>query len=338
MNKINQKACSFLQIVSEMDHKNIQKVIDVLRGKPILYLFEDFETLDECFKNSFFTEEQKGQIYYQILEANYKVLENIKTMFNTNRFKKDTEEMGIHDIRFDQDGNFSYIALNEQDKLVSKFVLEKYFATYNQYVWKLKQNYELFFKVFSSKNHDLHQILNILKNINIPKVIRSSLLSYYNSKSLEIPKKENKVVPVVKKEEVSEVVVSKKNLKKSLKEYYDEKDPLKEFDYIYYNKLVELLKKLNYSENQVKNIMSTVYRNHIENFSYYLYVYQKYQFMFPEDYILQEFQIAFQNLFIANEEDYLFYKEYLLELIQKMEGELFYSFEYDLKRVYTKTN
>ena len=71
MNKINQKACSFLQIVSEMDHKNIQKVIDVLRGKPILYLFEDFETLDECFKNSFFTEEQKGQIYYQILEANY---------------------------------------------------------------------------------------------------------------------------------------------------------------------------------------------------------------------------------------------------------------------------
>ena len=50
-----------------MDHKNLQKVIDVLRGKPILYLFEDFETLDECFKNSFFTEEQKGQIYYQIL-------------------------------------------------------------------------------------------------------------------------------------------------------------------------------------------------------------------------------------------------------------------------------
>ena len=83
--------------------------------------------------------------------------------------------------------------------------------------------------------------------------------------------------------------------------------------------------------------MSTVYRNHIENFSYYLYVYQKYQFMFPEDYILQEFQIAFQNLFIANEEDYLFYKEYLLELIQKMEGELVYSFDYDLKRVYTKT-
>ena len=188
MNKINQKACSFLQMTSKMNQKNMSEVIDILLGKPLLFLFENFEALDECFQNSSFTVEQKGQIYYQILEANYKVLDNIETMFNTNRFRKDTEELGIHDFRFDKEGNFSYIALNEQDKIVTKIVLEKYFATYNQYVWKLKQNYELFFKIFSSKNQDLLQILNILKNINIPKVVRSSLLSYYNSKSLEIPK------------------------------------------------------------------------------------------------------------------------------------------------------
>ena len=145
-------------------------------------------------------------------------------------------------------------------------------------------------------------------------------------------------MPVIKKEEIRESVVSKKILKKSLKEYYDENDPLKEFDYIHYNKLVDLLRKLNFSENQVKDIMSTVYRNHVDNFSYYLYVYYKYQSIFPEDSILQEFQVVLQNLFIVSEEDYLFYKEYILELIQKMEGKLLYSFDYDLKRVYTKTN
>ena len=338
MNKINQKACSFLQMTSKMNQKNMSEVIDILLGKPLLFLFENFEALDECFQNSSFTVEQKGQIYYQILEANYKVLDNIETMFNTNRFRKDTEELGIHDFRFDKEGNFSYIALNEQDKIVTKIVLEKYFATYNQYVWKLKQNYELFFKTFSSKNQEFIKILNLLKDMNIPKTVRSSLLSYYNSKLLTVPKQEKKIVPVIKKEEIRESVVSKKILKKSLKEYYDEKDPLKEFDYIHYNKLVDLLRKLNFSENQVKDIMSTVYRNHVDNFSYYLYVYYKYQSMFPEDSILQEFQVVLQNLFIVSEEDYLFYKEYILELIQKMEGKLLYSFDYDLKRVYTKTN
>ena len=56
-----------MQMTSKMNQKNMSEVIDILLGKPLLFLFENFESLDECFQNSSFTVEQKGQIYYQIL-------------------------------------------------------------------------------------------------------------------------------------------------------------------------------------------------------------------------------------------------------------------------------
>ena len=131
--------------------------------------------------------------------------------------------------------------------------------------------------------------------------------------------------------------VSKKELKMCLKEYYDEQDEMKPFDFLYYEQVISILKQLNYSENHIVEIISVLLRNRIDNYSYYLYVVQKYAHQFPENHFLNEVREAWQNMVIPEtEEDYDFYKEYILENISWMEQGLVGNYEYDLKRVYSK--
>ena len=58
---------------------------------------------------------------------------------------------------------------------------------------------------------------------------------------------------------------------------------------------------------------------------------------FPNGSLLQEVQDAWQSMVIPEkEEDYDFYKEYILDNISSMEQDLVGNYDYDLKRVYSK--
>ena len=41
-------------------------------------------------------------------------------------------------------------------------------------------------------------------------------------------------------------------------------------------------------------------------------------------------------MFIVNDEDYVFYKEYLQEILTKMAGDIQYSYSFDIKKVYKR--
>ena len=285
-------------------------MIGVLNGT-YQEFFSQFLLLHLVLDTTLLSQEEKGYLYYSVLDANFRVLNRLVSCYTMNA----SETLPMIKENFN----------DQREKEYQTYLIQK------------QDLYRRFFREFG-KREGIGALKEIMMDLDLPAEVQEDLLSYY--KTCHPVKQESTSVLVstpnivMKKEEKR---VSKKELKMCLKEYYDEQDEMKPFDFLYYEQVISILKQLNYSENHIVEIISVLLRNRIDNYSYYLYVVQKYAHQFPENHFLNEVREAWQNMVIPEtEEDYDFYKEYILENISWMEQGLVGNYEYDLKRVYSK--
>ena len=339
MNKTNKKMYDFLSktyMPKKIEEVEILK--QILLGEEIKKTIEEFDNIIYFLNISGLTEEEQGKIYFLILKANYEVISSIKTMFNTKHLMKKITPLGIESIIFKEDGNFSYVVQEKQDVGLTKAILPIYLNQYNEEVEQRKKVYLRLFNIFEEPSQEIYPLLQIINDLHLPKRINTALLNLYTyqikNERTEIRVQKNTPKVILTPPKTSNI--TKKELKKALKMYYDENDIFKLFDYKNYNTLINILKELNYPEKQIEYIMANIARSHAENFYYYQYVYQKFCDLYPNSHLIKEVNEIICNMFIVNDEDYVFYKEYLLEILTKMAGDIQYSYSFDIKKVYKR--
>lgn len=332
MNRINKKVLAHLKKQNlEYAGEPLDVIINILENnKP--YCFESFLILELLLNDSELTEEEKGEFYYRLLVNNTSVLIDPTHHLQTNEFYDLIARYGIKHYILSNSSS-GKVVLGEREQNVLRKCLQEY-----QEILKEKiAFYQIFIMEFGKKGHQ-ENVKYAMDYLKIPIGMQQSILSYYNriyqkKEKIEERKQETKEIP--KKEQ--EPVISKKELKKQLNNYYDESKTFNPFDFKNYDDFIRILKLLNYPEEHVKEIMSVLVRDHMENNYYFFYILAKFCEKYPDSPLNEEIRFSIQNMMIpASQEDYAFYKEYIFEVFKQMEPELVDSFEYDIKRVFRK--
>ena len=175
---------------------------------------------------------------------------------------------------------------------------------------------------------DYLKITSVLKKLKVPGFMIQSFLSYqgYEKKQAQPLHLEAFKRPI--KQETKR---SKKELKTALQSYLASEN----FDYANYEDVVSILRQLNYPETQITNVMYELFNKAIINYAYYKYIYKKYAMLYPKEPILKEIlDMASAMMIPESEEDYIFWKNQIIALLEKMQGEAQTNDAYDLKRVY----
>lgn len=266
MNRIKKKAILALeQMDPELVGHALKKMLNVLKGDAQEY-FGQFLLLQLVFDSLSFTEEEKGYIYYSFLEANYNVLNDPTYRYHNDVYYQLVKDYDIH--------NAMKKVLNTNDpkrlhEMKEKLVMERN-QKFMEYIYQELAIYKRFFQVFSM-NDAVLQLKEVMNEFDFPIGVQESLLCYY--RLLYQKRVSEKILPVSNLPEVKPVLeepkISKKELKMQLKEYYDEDDEMKPFDFIHYEQVISILKQLNYSENHIIQIISVLLRNHVDNYSYF---------------------------------------------------------------------
>lgn len=338
MNRIKKKAILELeQMNPEIVGDALKKMLGILKGDTHEY-FGQFLLLQLVFDSLSFTEEEKGYIYYSFLESNYEALNHPIYRYNNEVYYQLIKDSVLSNA-INKDIYYFLNANNPKrlHEIKETLVMERD-QKFMEYIHQELAIYQRFFQAFS-KNDAVAELKEVMDEMDLPIGVQESLLIYYHQLYKE--RVFVKSSPVSKPSKVNTLLeepkISKKELKMQLKEYYDEQDEMKPFDFIHYEQVVSILKELNYSEKHITQIISVLLRNHVDNYSYFVYIFQKYAARFPNNHLLEEVKEAWQSMVILeSDEDYDFYKNYILENISLMEQDLFGNFDYDLQRVYSK--
>lgn len=337
MNKVNKILYDYIiKKHPSNEFEEVENLKKILLCERAVSTIENFRTIIKLMDNSGLSEEQQGKIYLTILKENYQIICDPLTMFNTEQLKTKLEPLGVNHIKFDCQGNFTSILADNANVEITKIVLQKSIQEYADELEETKHNYEKLFQLFANPSTEISSLLEVLNAFKFPKRVNKALLCLYASK---IPHKKDDSTPIIKQEVLSVDTIakpSKRELKAKLKEYYDEDNLSNLFNYRHYDKLIFLLQQLNYPEKHIEYIMANIARSHAENFYYYQYVYQKFCDLYPNSHLIKEVNEIICNMFIVNDEDYVFYKEYLLEILTKMAGDIQYSYSFDIKKVYKR--
>ena len=339
MNRIRKKAIFELeQMDPELLGQDLTQMLGILKGETH-HFFQKFLLLQLVLDSGSLNEEEKGYIYYTFLDANFTVLNHPAYRYNNNFYYQLVKEYALSNA-MNKDVYYLLEKTNAQKlQLMKEMLVDQREKEYMDYIRVELAIYSKFFQAFS-KIDAILEVKEAMMVLDLPIDVQESLLCYYDLLCKE--RTAVQPLPVFSQPKVNisteeEPRLSKKELKSQLKEYFDEDDEMKPFDFIHYEDVIVILKQLNYSEKHIIDIISVLLRNHMENYFYYFYICQKYMSQFPNGSLLQEVQDAWQSMIIPEkEEDYDFYKEYILANISSMEQDLVGNYDYDLKRVYSK--
>ena len=110
---------------------------------------------------------------------------------------------------------------------------------------------------------------------------------------------------------------------------------MESFDYANYEDVVDILRELNYPETQITNVMYDLFNKATLNYAYYKYIYEKYAMLNPNDPTLKEIlDMASAMMIPESIEDYTFWKDQIITMLEQMKDEAKTNEAYDLKRVY----
>ena len=293
------------------------------------YILINFNGALEFIFNTYdFTEEEMGIILTTFLENNIKII-NSKPYYYVEGIvgRKSYQEI-VQDVK---QCNPSFLILPNNTK-------EKYSEKLNEQIMsseikrkELVRTYGIILDFLTKEEKqeaDYQNIYSILKSLQMPKFMIKIFLSYqgYEKKQAQPLHLEAFKRPI--KQETKK---SKKELKTALQSYLASEN----FDYANYEDVVSILRQLNYPETQITNVMYELFNKAIINYAYYKYIYKKYAMLYPKEPILKEIlDMASAMMIPESEEDYIFWKNQIIALLEKMQGEAQTNDAYDLKRVY----
>lgn len=301
-------------------------------------LFDYFESIGIFLSIASLDAYESGYILTKLLQYNCCMIIDSKpyTYMRIDQYQDLLKKNGI-----DTQENFEKILIDYFDKKLpdslSKLLQDIFYKEEAVRIKNLNlyQKFQLFMNKQNKTDEDYEEARKDLEDLLVPEYLINCLFVYLKSQKLDHKKE------FVKNEESKNAYEeikypTRKVLKQQLKCYYDEKDLLKSFDYANYEKVVYLLKGLNYAENQIRDILSVLLRNKIANYSYYKYIFTKYASKFPNDPILDDILESSRRMFLLDDvDDYAIYKEYILENMAFLEQAMIDNFDYDLKRIYS---
>lgn len=219
------------------------------------------------------------------------------------------------------DGNLNNYrqSLDQTFKKFLESVLEK------EEIVRLEQ-VKLFDSICKFSNNSKRDILDYqnvisLMLLHIPKSLVEDFIVYY----MEVDTKE------VKQEDV----ISKKQLKKELLNYYNESDPVS-FDFHNLSNLVSLLQKLQYADNVLVNIFNGIIQNAVLNDAYYAYLLEKKSSLNDQSPLFSDIKVSLELLcYCKTLDEWQEYYQYIISLCSNMGVEAF-NFDYEMQLVYSK--
>ena len=319
------------QVVQYMDFFS-KNILD----NGLLYgLNADFYTL---LKENHLTSEKIGIIVDEVLKVNFAKTKRKKFLISDlSRFVLCGEE--LRKIHGNKDEVFcgllaSYLINIPYQRHMK--VTQEEIDTFEKHIKTISHKNELYKRVYKT-------IINLLENNNLsPRDLKNKLRvlmhmvdidenfidAYFayldNSIKLEknIPKKvTSKDVPTI----------SRKEARKQLAKYYDLStgEVSQKFDYANFKEVLMLLKKLNMVEERNNVVFLDLCRHALLNEAYFDYLYQKLQFQLPEEETLKIIDEYLGELKNCNEEDALFWRREINNMLLSCAEQLQINFAYE---------
>lgn len=319
------------QVVQYMDFFS-KNILD----NGLLYdLNADFYIL---LKENHLTSEKIGIIVDEVLKVNFAKTKRKKFLISDlSRFVLCGEE--LRKIHGNKDEVFcgllaSYLVNIPYQRHMK--VTQEEIDTFEKYIKTISHKNELYKRVYKT-------IINLLENNNLsPRDLKNKLRvlmhmvdidenfidDYFayldNSIKLEknIPKKvTSKDVPTI----------SRKEARKQLAKYYDLStgEVSQKFDYANFKEVLMLLKNLNMVEERNNVVFLDLCRHALLNEAYFDYLYQKLQFQLPEEETLKLIDEYLGELKNCNEEDALFWRREINNMLLSYVEPLQINFAYE---------
>jgi len=178
-----------------------------------------------------------------------------------------------------------------------------------------------FIEAESHTKEDYERITRVLLK-EVPRGLISSFLWYTKEEERRKNKKE-------KIEVRKESQKSKKQWKRELQEFYNEKENLP-FDYQNFAQIIEILSALNYADEIKIRIWNTLYVNAIKNKAYYEHVYDKNKYYEPEQPLVRELGSILEEIQTASKEDKEFWIEEINSICAKLQYYMTFDFGYEM--------
>ena len=315
--------------VEEMIQQKLMCIKMALTEKEntISYALVEFNgTLEFILINFPFTADEKGIIITTLLKHNAKIIESEPYSYMMGIKDKESCQESINKVK----ATFmtsTVIFDSEKERLEKR--LEKEIVASEIERQQLVQKYSKVLDFLNKKQKPTYQeIYSLLKSLKMPSSMIKIFLSY---QGYEKKKEQTFHFESFKKTVIEEPKRSKKELKIALQKY----QAMESFDYANYEDVVGILRELNYPETQITNVMYDLFNKATMNYAYYKYIYEKYAMLNPNDPTLKEIlDMASAMMIPESIEDYIFWKEQILMMLDNIKGEAKTNETYDLKRVY----
>ena len=282
--------------------------------------------IDFLFHTFDFTEKEKGDIITTFLRHNAKIVNSKPYYYVEGVVGEKSYQEIVCDMKKSSPG-FSFLPDTTKSKLEKR--LDEQIISSEIERQELVQKYSKILDFLNKKHKPTYQeIYSLLKSLKMPSSMIKIFLSYHGYEKKQV---QSVHFESFKKTIEEEPKRSKKELKSALQKY----QAMESFDYANYEDVVGILRELNYPETQITNVMYDLFNKATMNYAYYKYIYEKYAMLNPNDPILKEIlDMASAMIIPESIEDYIFWKDQILAMLDNIKGEAKTNNIYDLKRVY----